>query len=61
MFQRPSCVPKTRSTGWAYSVVSAGGMPPPAGAGRWQVRDGSKCVEQTIQIRQGVGEDLNKG
>ena len=49
---------KTRSTGAAYSMASAGGMPPPAGAGRWQVWDGSddyngKWVEQTVQVRHG--------
>ena len=41
---------KTESGGWAHSVASAGGMPPPAGAGRWVVFDGSKGVEQTMQL-----------
>ena len=43
-------VRKTSSMGWAHLVALAGGMPPPAGAGRWQVDDGSKWVEQTMQI-----------
>ena len=35
----------------AESVALAGGMPPPpAGAGRWSVFDGSKLVEQTLQL-----------
>ena len=38
---------KTESNGWAQSVASAGGMPPPAGAGRWKVWDNTKWVEQT--------------
>ena len=50
---------KTEPTGWAHSVASAGGMPPPAGMGRWQVCDSSddddkwvddKWVEQTVVI-----------
>ena len=41
---------KTKSAGWAVSVASAGGMPPPAGAGRWQVSDGTKLVEQTVEV-----------
>ena len=38
---------------WAHSVASAGGMPPPAGAGRWQVLAGSTWVEQTVEDRHG--------
>ena len=42
---------KTESAGWAHSVASAGGMPPPAGSGRWQVVDGNgKWVEQTVEV-----------
>ena len=41
---------KTESAGWAHSVASAGGMPPPAGAGRWKVYDGTKWVEQTVEV-----------
>ena len=39
---------KTESNGWAQSVASAVGMPPPAGAGRWKVWDNTKWVEQTV-------------
>ena len=44
---------KTKSAGWAVSVASAGGMPPPAGLGRWQVSHGNDVVdwiEQTVRV-----------
>ena len=43
---------KSKSAGWAQSVASAGGMSPPAGAGRWQVSDGKGgwLVEQTVEV-----------
>ena len=43
---------RTESNGWAQSVASAGVMPPPAGAGRWQVADGKGgwLVEQTVEV-----------
>ena len=34
----------------AHSVALAGGMPPPDGAGRWKVYDGTKWVEQTVEV-----------
>ena len=43
---------KTKSNGWAHTVASAGGLPPPAGAGQWKVRDGSDWVAQTVQVDQ---------
>ena len=45
---------RTNSLGVGRSVASAGGLPPPAGPGRWQMHgDGSEWVEQTVQIRHG--------
>ena len=44
---------KTRSTGAAYSMASAGGMPPPAGAGRWLMFIDGEWVEQTVEVRHG--------
>ena len=46
---------KTESLGVAYSVDLGGGMPPPAGPGRWKVRDSTDgtrhgWVEQTVQV-----------
>ena len=41
---------KTGSNGWAHSVAPAGGMPPAAGAGRWQVFHGGRWVEQTVEV-----------
>ena len=44
---------KTESLGVAYSVDLAGGMPPPAGPGRWEVRDstdGTRHGQQTVQV-----------
>ena len=35
-------------------MASAGGLPPPAGAGRWKVACKGKWVEQTVQIRHRV-------
>ena len=43
---------KTESTGWAHTVASAGGLPPPAGAGQWQLYEGSDWVPQTVQVDQ---------
>ena len=42
---------RTVSFGTAHSLVKAAGMPPPAGAGRWKVRDSGKWVEQTVKVR----------
>ena len=44
---------KTNPAGFAHSVASAGGMPPPAGAGRWKVGDGppGRWVEQTLEVK----------
>ena len=42
---------KTKSAGYAHSVAPAGGMPPPAGAGRWKVLHGpGNWVEQTVEV-----------
>ena len=42
---------KTNSHGFAHSVAPAGGMPPPAGAGRWKVTHGKgNWIEQTVEV-----------
>ena len=45
---------ESATTGWAHSVAPAEGLPPPRGAGLWQVvhGDGQRWAEQTLELEQ---------